>query len=148
VQIIITPTKKDIVMRILILILCLVALAGCVGPFVQEFTVEPYLAERLREDVVTVTRADLRMREHDALGLVTATSCFNNLFTDEGSSNQAAMDQLRYKASSLGANAILNPMCEKKGTSFSKNCWTSFDCTGTAIYIPEFQVIKMQGSPM
>ncbi len=119
------------------------SLSGCMGPFIEELSVEPYIAERLREDVVTVTTADLRMREYDALGLVTATSCFNNAFTDKGSSHQAAMDQLRYKASAVGANAILNPMCEKEGTSLSKNCWTSVNCTGAAIYIPEMQGTSM-----
>ena len=45
------------------------------------------------------------------------------------------MNQVKYKASIMGADAVINPMCQKEGTSLSKNCWTSITCEAAAILI-------------
>jgi S1-C subfamily serine protease len=107
--------------------------AGCVGPMVKEYEVSEEVAAQLREDVPTLSRSEFRDGNFQSLGTVDATSCFNNFVTDEGSSEEAAMDQLRYEASALGADGLVNPICEKEGTNLQKNCWTSVTCRAIAV---------------
>lgn len=111
------------------------SVAGCIGPLVTEFNMEPVLAERLRQEIRTVTNAQLAATNHQPLGPVTATSCFNNLITDTSASQDDAMDQLRYRVSLLNGNALLNPVCRSEGTSLIKNCWSSVTCNGGAVRI-------------
>jgi S1-C subfamily serine protease len=108
---------------------------ACVGPFVSEIDLDASTVSQLRAEVSTTTSNQLAGREYESIGAVTATSCFNNFVTDEMSSTEHAMDQLRYKAAALGANALLNPRCEKEGTSLIKNCWTSTTCTASAVRV-------------
>lgn len=112
-----------------------ISICGCVGPLVQELEVDPALANKINSAIKTVTSSDLEGKEYTSLGIITATSCFNNFITDKASSSEDAQNQLRYKASTLGGNAILNPSCQSEGTNLAKNCWTSTTCTAGAIKI-------------
>jgi len=111
----------------------IIGVSGCVGPMVKEYEVSDKVAVQLKKSVPTISRSEFRDGSFESLGSVQATSCFNNFLTDEGSSEQAAMDQLRYEASAIGAEGIVNPICEKEGTNLQKNCWTSVNCRAIAI---------------
>ena len=43
--------------------------------------------------------------------------------------------QDRLKASIMGADAVINSMCSKEGTSLLKNCWASSTCEASAIRV-------------
>lgn len=122
-------------MRLLLVIFCAALLLGCVGPLVQEVSVPSDVAERLDNQIPTVTTADISSIDFVVVKEITATSCFNNFITDDVSSEADAMRQLKYKAAQYGADALLNPVCTTEGTSLSKNCWTSVTCVGDAIRI-------------
>lgn len=111
----------------------MLALAGCgIGPLVPVVNVDQDAAERLTKDV-PVYRDDgdryVVTRRH-----IEATSCKNKLW-DKPPTEEDAIAQLRYKASSIGANAITNPTCEKEGTSFATNCWSSVTCRAEALKV-------------
>lgn len=112
-------------------------LVGCVGPLVEELEIEPELVNRLRTSIPTVARSDLEGSDYQSIGIVSATSCFNNFVTDKAASQDQALDQLRYKVDLLGGNALLAPSCQSEGTSLAKNCWSSITCTGAALRIGE-----------
>ena len=122
-------------MRLLLIFFCTALTLGCVGPFVQEVSVPSDITDRLDNQIPTVTTADISSIDFIVVKEVTATSCFNNFITDDASSEADAMRQLKYKAAQYDADALLNPICTKEGTSLSKNCWTSVTCVGDAIRI-------------
>ena len=115
-----------------------VVICGC-GPFVEVIQVDPETAIKLRAEVPTVSRSELGSIEFDSLGTITATSCFSNFITDDPASQDDALDQLRYKASGIGANALFAPACRSEGTSLATNCWSSITCTAEALYVRERQ---------
>jgi uncharacterized protein YbjQ (UPF0145 family) len=102
---------------------------------VQEVSVPSDIASRLDNQIPTVTTADISSLDFVVVKELTATSCFNNFITDASSSERDAMRQLKYKAAQYDADALLNTICTKEGTSLSKNCWTSVTCSGDAIRI-------------
>jgi uncharacterized protein YbjQ (UPF0145 family) len=56
---------------------------------------------------------------------------------DPPATNEDAIDQLRFKASRLGANGIAQVFCDSGGEfDLGKNCWSSVKCRGTAIEVP------------
>lgn len=119
----------------LLLLPCMIHISGCVGPLVQEVSVPRDIANRLDDQIPTVTSADISSIDFVVVKEITATSCFNNFITDDASSEADAMRQLKYKAAQYDADALLNPICTKAGTSIIKNCWTSVTCSGDAIRI-------------
>jgi uncharacterized protein YbjQ (UPF0145 family) len=107
---------------------------------VQEVSVPSDIANRLDDQIPTVTTADISSIDFVVVKELTATSCFNNFITDASSSEDDAMRQLKYKAAQYDADALLNPICTKEGTSLSKNCWTSVTCSGDAIRVKSPQL--------
>lgn len=64
-----------------------------------------------------------------------ATSCKNKLW-DPPPTKGNALQQLRLKALSLGANAIVNVHFDTQGTdALGTNCWKSVTATGDAVLI-------------
>lgn len=106
----------------------------------QEVSVPSDIANRLDDQIPTVTTADISSIDFVVVKELTATSCFNNFITDASSSEDDAMRQLKYKAAQYDADALLNPICTKEGTSLSKNCWTSVTCSGDAIRVKSPQL--------
>ena len=77
----------------------------------------------------------MKSLEYRRVGPVEATSCMNKLW-DPPASRDNAMNQLRYKVSTMGGNAITNLLCEsREGTNLSKNCWNSVACYAVAINV-------------
>jgi len=112
-----------------------VVLSGCVGPLVEELDVDAATAARLQGAIPILTAADIDRKKYEVLGMVSATSCFNNFLTDSPASVEHALDQLRFKAEQAGGNAILAPICQSEGTDVAKNCWSSVTCTGSALRV-------------
>lgn len=120
--------------RLLLLhVLCL--LGGCAGAFVEVVELDQAQIKSINQTMPVFLTTDLKGVDFDFLGSVKATSCFNNLVLDDPASKEDAMNQLKYKASIMGADAVINPMCSKEGTSLAKNCWTSITCEAAAIRI-------------
>lgn len=65
------------------------------------------------------------------LGSVEGLSCRNSIL-DPVPTQEKANDQLRQKASSMGATGIAAVSYERGGTSLVTNCWSTIAATGTA----------------
>jgi hypothetical protein len=77
---------------------------------------------------------------YKAIQQIEATSCRSKLW-DPPATNEDAIDQLRFKASRLGANGIAEVFCDSGGEfDLGKNCWSSVKCRGTAIEVPRAYV--------
>ena len=113
----------------LVLLLGVLA-AGC-GPFVD--------VVRLDEATRTKARSDVKQYidpppAHRVIQQIEATSCRH--LADPPATNEDAIDQLRFKASQLGANGIVQVFCDSAGAfDLGKNCWSSVKCRGTAIRV-------------
>jgi hypothetical protein len=110
-------------------------LTGCMGAFVQVIELDDRQIKALDKTMPVFLTADLKGIDFDFIGSVKATSCFNNPIIDDPASKNDAMNQVKYKASIMGADAVINPICSKEGTSLSKNCWTSITCEAAAIRV-------------
>lgn len=122
-------------MRRIFAILGTTILGGCATAFVEVIELDEQQISNLKSSVPIFVTTDLKNVDFDFLGSVKAYSCFNNFILDEPSSKEDAMNQVRYKASIMGADAVINPICTKEGTSLSKNCWSSVTCEAAAIRI-------------
>lgn len=115
--------------------LSLSLLTGCATAFVEVIELDEEQIKTLDKTMPVFLTTELKGIDFDFLGSVKATSCFNNFILDDPSSKENAINQAKYKASIIGADAVMNPMCQKGGTSLSKNCWTSITCEAAAIRI-------------
>lgn len=119
-------------MKYLLLILSLFV-CGCVGPLVPVVRVDGATAIRLENEIPTLTSSDLEGKKVKYSAQISATSCMNKLY-DPAPTERDAINQLRFKASAMGANALTNVMCEAPhGTSLATNCWSSINCYATAV---------------
>lgn len=110
-----------------------VLVAGC-GPFVEVVRLDEATRTRVRSDVKQYTDLPPTYKE---VQQIEATSCRVGL-SDPPATNQDAIDQLRFKASRLGANGIAHVFCDSEGVfDLGKNCWSSIKCRGTAIEVPQ-----------
>jgi len=116
-----------------LILLSAIASSGCVGPLVPVVRIDAATALQLHEKVKIYERAELKDEMYTRLGPIQATSCQNK--TWEMASEQNAIDQLLYKSARLGGNGVTIMNCATEGTSFSKNCWSSVTCYGTALKI-------------
>jgi len=106
--------------------------AGC-APFVEVVRLDEATRTRVRSDVTQYTELPPSYR---VIQQLEATSCRLGL-SDPPATNQDAIDQLRFKASRLGANGITHVFCDSEGVfDLGKNCWSSVKCQGTAIEVP------------
>lgn len=88
---------------------------------------EGYKAVRL------LNAGQLAGRDVEVLGIVEGHSC-RHMMWDPSPSRAAAVEQARYAAYKLGANAIANiNYASLEGTSYSKNCWESVSVTAEAV---------------
>lgn len=115
-----------------------VLLGGCVGPLVRVEKVDPAATARVQvyPDNSILERAGVK-----SLGIVEATSC-KNLITDPPSSMENCTAQMQVRASRIGANGLIVGGSEKRSANFvstgiNRNCWTTVDCSGIAIIVPQ-----------
>ena len=106
--------------------------AGC-GPFVEVVRLDEAARTRVRSDVKQYIELP---PTYKVIQQIEATSCRSKTW-DPPATNQDAIDQLRFKASRLGANGIAQVFCDSEGVfDLGKNCWSSVKCRGTVIEVP------------
>jgi hypothetical protein len=109
-------------------------LAGGCGPFVEVEHLDDTARTRVRSEVKQYTELPA---SYKVIQQLEATSCRSKLW-DPPATNQDAIDQLRLKASRLGANGIAQVFCDSEGVfDLGKNCWSSVKCRGTAVEVPQ-----------
>ena len=107
--------------------------AGC-GPFVEVIRLDDATRTKARSDVKQYLELP---QTYKVIQQLEATSCMSKAW-DPPATNEDAIDQLRLKASRLGANGIAQVFCDSKGVfDLGKNCWTSIKCRGTAIGVSQ-----------
>jgi len=112
-----------------------VLVAGCIGPFVEVIKVDQLTAEKLKTEIPVYDRDQLKGVRYKVVQPLEATSC-KSLLWDPPATEQDATDQLRFKARTVRANAMMNLSCfTKEGMSTSKNCWQSVTCNAIAIQV-------------
>ncbi len=120
-----------------ILMVCLVGMVGCMGPFVDIIDVDKNIVEEIKlyTDKKILTQKDIII-----IGPVEATSC-QYLIWHATASNENCINQLKMKAFNVGANALIFGMTQKESATFipskgiNRNCWTTVDCSAVAIII-------------
>lgn len=117
------------------LITALLLVGGCIGPLTDETRKDQSTVLKLRKEIPEYLLGQLKNRKYNALGIVSATSCYNNFIADNAARPEEAVDQLRLKASHLGANGILNSYCKSEGISLANKCWQSYSCYASAIRV-------------
>jgi uncharacterized protein YbjQ (UPF0145 family) len=106
-----------------------------VGPFVPVIEIDEPTSLRLRAEVPVLERHSLAELGFTRLETIEATSC-KNLLWHADATRENAVDQLRYQAEQLGANAVADVRCDPmEDTSYDKNCWNSVTCRGEAIRV-------------
>lgn len=71
---------------------------------------------------------------YDVLGTVDGLACKRNAYMETEVSRAEAMDEVKIKAAELGANAVINLVCQKSSsTDWRNNCWASDKCIGDAV---------------
>lgn len=90
----------------------------------------------LRRQVSLQGAEALKEVPYTPVGIVQGYSCKNKMW-DPPATTEAAVDQLRFRASALGGNAITGLVCDAHGTSVGTNCWESVKCQATALRIGE-----------
>lgn len=116
------------------LVLLVGALATGCGPFVEVVRLDEATRTKVRSDVKQYLELP---PTYKMIQQLEATSCRAKAW-DPPATNQDAIDQLRFKASRLGANGIAQVFCDSEGVfDLGKNCWSSIKCRGTAIEVPQ-----------
>jgi hypothetical protein len=107
--------------------------SACTGPLVPVIEIDKQTSARLRTAVPVLETAPLPDVAHVRREPLEATSC-KLLLWDSDATSDNAIDQLRYQAEQLGANAVAEVRCGAiEDTSYDKNCWNSVTCRGVAI---------------
>lgn len=104
---------------------------GCVGPLVPVVRIDNESQAQLTGQVRIYRIGENPEGTIARLSGIQVTSC-KNLLTDPSPTEQDAFGQLRYRATQLGGNIVLDTICETEGTNLAKNCWSSMTCRGTA----------------
>lgn len=117
-----------------LLLAFVVILAGC-GPFAEVVKVQEPTAKDSLDRVTVYKREELQGKKFELVQTVTALSCKNKLW-DPDPSEKNAIDQLRFKASRIGANAISSVNCTAPSSvNLGTNCWSGITCTASAIAV-------------
>ena len=111
---------------------------GCInnpnpGPFVEVLHLNYLQRAQVRSEMKRYT--DLPPASYTVVKDLDATSCQSYLESPKAT-DEDAIDQLLFKASSLGANGLSNVSCgSRHWVDVFKNCWSSVKCRGTAIKV-------------
>jgi hypothetical protein len=109
--------------------LLVVTVAGC---NLRQGT--PVIPEQASQ-VKVYQAGDLASLKYTSLGSMDASACKFALW-DDPPTEEGVTDQLRTKASAMGANGITNVACESgTGSALLRDCWSRVACTGEAIRV-------------
>ncbi|MCC6758579.1 MAG: hypothetical protein IT395_03010 [Candidatus Omnitrophica bacterium] len=126
-------------MKLLLILMASIFSAGCVGPLVpvQKMTALPIETRREVLSMPIYNESQLFNKQYTILNVVEGISCKNKTW-DPAATKTDAINQAKYWAYEMGANALMNIQCEyPRGTTTTYNCWESITCTAQAIKINE-----------
>ncbi len=118
-------------MKNILILLILSFLIGCAGLGQVERVDDLSLAQiRAMNEVQLIQNPD--KVSFSSKGKIKGISCKGSAFSGN-SSEEAAITQLKIKATKLGANAVLYPTCSQDASvDWGNNCWESWVCIGEA----------------
>ena len=117
-------------MRVFILGLLFVALAGCVSnPGVD--ALNPTERETFKR--IQIIEGEVN-RPYEVVAKVKGKECHTDIDQSKALSTNDAITVLKVKAAQKNADAIFNIKCERdRTTDWRNDCWSSMLCVGTAI---------------
>jgi len=89
-------------------------LAGCYGPRVEHIKVNKNDSKSISDSMPVMSKEDIASKSYKLLSPLTATSCKNKAW-DASPTIEDAMLQLKIKAKSMDADALINVNCEAPG---------------------------------
>lgn len=122
-------------MKLISLPILLIALSGCVGPLVPVKQMDKVPLEQKRQvlSLPIYNESQLFNRNYTIINIVEGISCKNKTW-DPAATKTDAINQAKYWAYEMGADALMNIQCEHpRGTTTTYNCWESITCTAQAI---------------
>jgi uncharacterized protein YbjQ (UPF0145 family) len=126
-------------MRRLFLHIAVITIFGCVGPLVPVKKIDE-LPVSIRREVLAMliyNESQLIGRQYRVINIVEGISCKNKTW-DPAATKTDAINQAKYWAHEMGADALMNIQCEfPRGTTITYNCWESITCTAQAIKLEE-----------
>ena len=113
-----------------LLLLAVLGLAGCGStPRIEDMS----SAQRAAVGGVRIIEGT-PAQAYDMLGTVDGLACKRNAYMETEVARSEAMDEIKVKAAKLGANAVINLVCQKSSsTDWRNNCWASDKCIGDAV---------------
>lgn len=124
--------------RVITALLIAVATAAC-GSFVPTVRLDKLPPEQKSQvqSIRIYNSTQLVGKDFEVLNVVEGNSCQNQMW-DPPATRSAAIEQAKFYAWEVGANAITNIQCGgREGTSVRTNCWELISCTAEAIRITE-----------
>jgi hypothetical protein len=113
-----------------LLLLASVLTVGCAtNPRVEDLSSE----QRAKAAALPVL-SEPPIQSYEVLGTVTGLSCNRNKYQAPNISDEEALQGLKINAVILGADAVINSLCQTNSdTDWRNNCWASVKCVGDAI---------------
>lgn len=126
-------------MRICFLVCLMLVLSGCIGPKVPVINMEE-VPVQLRREVLSMpiyNERQLSEKQYRVINIVEGISCKNQTW-DSAATKTDAINQSKYWAHEMGADALLNIQCDQpRGATTTYNCWESITCTAQAIEVSD-----------
>ena len=116
-----------------------ISLMGCVGPLVPVKKLDELPVEARREVLAMpiYNESQLSQMKYSVMNVVEGISCKNKTW-DPAATKTDAINQAKYWAREMGADALINIQCDQpRGTTTTYNCWESITCTAQAIKIKQ-----------
>lgn len=90
-----------------------------------------------------VTGSQLARGSYRVLGTVEGIACKRNAYASGSPSLDEARQGVRIRAVQLGADAVMNVVCEdKQEVDWAHNCWQTVLCVGDAISVQDAAALK------
>jgi len=100
------------------------------------------------QNIIFLETKEIPKDSYENLGTVEGLACKRNLYASGAPTINKARQGVKIRAAKLGANAVLNVMCEENHeVDWIRNCWQSVVCVGDAIKIKDQSIISsLQGT--
>ena len=122
-------------MKYIYLLTLTIFLPGCIGPMVPVVKMDEVPLAQKREvlSIPIYNESQLIGKDYQIINIVEGISCKNKTW-DPAATKTDAINQAKYWAYEMGAEALMNIQCEHpRGTTTTYNCWESITCTAQAI---------------
>lgn len=119
----------------------LVFLTGCASnPSISSLSSE---TRAKVSQIIFLESGTIPQESYEVLGSVEGLACKRNLYASGAPSFEEARQGVKIRAAQLGANAIINILCEEnQKVDWGRNCWQSVICVGDAIAIKDLSIIS------